>query len=80
MKSNENLVYINSQIDQIIEKALSLEEKYNELLLKAHPIHRESALNLIHYLAFRNFDIDNLQYKLLAMGLPDLANIEGHVM
>ena len=80
MKNKENLVDINSQIDQIIEKALSLEEKYNELLVKVHPIHRESALNLIHYLAFRNFDIDNLQYQLLAMGLPDLANIEGHVM
>ena len=60
MKNQENLLNINSQIDQIINKALELESNYNNMIENVHPTHRKSALNLIHYLAFRSFDIDNL--------------------
>ncbi|MFC1760403.1 pyruvate kinase [Candidatus Neomarinimicrobiota bacterium] len=80
MKNQENLLNINSQIDQIINKATALESDYTNMIENVHPTHRKSALNLIHYLAFRSFDIDNLQEQLIYMGLPDLANIEGHVM
>ena len=80
MKNQENLLNINSQIDQIINKAIALESDYTNMIENVHPTHRKSALNLIHYLAFRSFDIDELQEKLIYMGLPDLANIEGHVM
>ena len=80
MKNQENLLNINSQIDQIINKAIALENDYTNMIENVHPTHRKSALNLIHYLAFRSFDIDNLQEQLIYMGLPDLANIEGHVM
>lgn len=80
MKNKEYLLNIKSQIDKIINKAIVLERDYNNLIENVHPTHRKSALNLIHYLAFRSFDIDNLQEQLIYMGLPDLANIEGHVM
>jgi pyruvate kinase len=80
MKNQEYLLNINSQIDQIINKAIALESDYTNMIENVHPTHRKSALNLIHYLAFRSFDIDNLQEQLIYMGLPDLANIEGHVM
>jgi len=80
MKNQENLLNISSQIDQIINKAIALESDYTNMIENVHPTHRKSALNLIHYLAFRSFDIDNLQEQLIYMGLPDLANIEGHVM
>lgn len=80
MKNQEKLLIINTEITQIIQKAKSLEKNYEDLISKVHPAYRESALNLAHYLAFRSFDIDELQDRLLYMGLPDLANIEGHVM
>jgi len=80
MKNQEKLLTINNQIEEIIEKAKILENNYDGMISKAHPSYRESALNLIHYLAFRSFDIDELQDRLRFMGLPDLANIEGHVM
>ena len=76
----QKLQSINSQIEEIIAKAKELELNNNDLISKVHPVYRESALNLTHYLAFRSFDIDTLQDKLRYMGLPDLANIEGHVM
>lgn len=80
MKNQEYLLNINNQIVQIINKAIELESDYNIMIENVHPTHRKSALNLIHYLAFRSFDIDKLQEQLIYMGLPDLANIEGHVM
>lgn len=80
MKKQEKLLTVNNQIEEIINKTKVLENNYDDLILKVHPAYRESALNLIHYLAFRSFDIDKLQDRLRYMGLPDLANIEGHVM
>ena len=80
MKNQEELIAINNRIAEIIEKAIVLEKNYEDLISKVNPIYRESALNLTHYLAFRSFDIDELQDKLRSNGLPDLASIEGHVM
>ena len=80
MTNREKLLEINKQIDEIINSAKSLEKKYDDLIQTAHPSYRESALNLVHYLAFRSFDIDKLQDRLRYMGFPDMANIEGHVM
>ena len=80
MKNQKKLIIISNQIEEIIEKAKVLENNFKLQLSKVHPIYSESALNLIHYLAFRSFDIDKLQYKLRLMGLPSLSHIEGHVM
>ncbi len=80
MNNQEKLLIINDQIQEIINKAKTLENNYDDLISKVHPSYRESALNLTHYLAFRSFDIDELQDRLKNMGLPDLANTEGHVM
>lgn len=80
MKNQEKLSDISNQIEEIIHKAKSLQRDNDDLISKVHPIYRESAINLTHYLAFRSFDIDDLQDKLRYMGLPNLANIEAHVM
>jgi pyruvate kinase len=76
----ESLVAIQSQVEIIIEKARELEKKYKDQISAVHSIYRKSALNLIHYLAFRSFDIDQLQDRLREQGLPSLTNIDGHVM
>ncbi len=80
MKKQEKLLIVNDKIDKVLKKAKTMEKNYDYLIHKVHPGYRESASNLIHYLAFRSFDIDDLQNRLRYMGLPDLANIEGHVM
>jgi pyruvate kinase len=79
-KIEEKLAGLNDQLEAIILKANALEYDYGHLIAKVHPSYHECALNLTHYLAFRSFDIDDLQEELHFMGLPDLANIEGHVM
>jgi len=80
MTNREKLLNINEQIEEIIEKARSLESDYTNLIQRVHPAYHQSAINLLHYLALRSFDIDDLQRRLKNMGFPDLSNIEGHVM
>ncbi|NLX71692.1 MAG: hypothetical protein GXY94_00090 [Bacteroidales bacterium] len=74
------LELIQVQLEEIMHKAGKLEAEYADRLSSVHPNYRESASNLLHYLAFRSFDIGELQQRLRYLGLPDLANIEGHVM
>lgn len=81
MKLQEDtLQSINNQISSIILKAKEMEVRYLAEISGVHPIYTKSASNLIHYLAFRSFDIDILQDRLRDQGLPSLTNIEGHVM
>jgi pyruvate kinase len=74
------LEIIDQQIIDIIKKAKTLEETYFMDISQVDPVYTKSAQNLIHYLAFRSFDIASLQDKLRKLGLPSLTNIEGHVM
>ena len=75
-----NLEIIDNQVSEIIQKAQELEMKYIAEISSVHPIYQKSAQNLVHYLAFRSFDIDIMQEKLRELGLPSLTNIEGHVL
>lgn len=81
MIANElKLQSLNQQINEIIEKIREVENNYTQEIEKVHPIYRKSALNLVHYLGFRSFDIDKLQDQLRDLGLPSLSNVEAHVM
>jgi pyruvate kinase len=49
-------------------------------LEEVHPDYRESARNLLHYLALRRRDLRPLQLRLAAIGLSSLGRAESHVM
>ena len=76
----EKLESIDFQIELILTKINELENKYEHEISQVDPIYKKSALNLVHYLAFRNFDVAKLQDELRDVGLPSLSNIEAHVM
>lgn len=44
------------------------------------PNYRESARNLLHYLALRRRDLRPLQQRLAALGLSSLGRAESHVL
>lgn len=75
----EQINSLSEQIEAILHKALEMEQIYAAELANVHPVYKKSALNLIHYLAFRSFDIIELQEELRNNGLPSLSNIESHV-
>ena len=70
MLSDCNL--IKQQVDEIIEKIKEIENNYTREIENVHPIYRKSALNLVHYLGFRSFDIDDLQDQLRDLRITQL--------
>ncbi len=76
----DKLLAINLHIEEIIEKIKEMEINFAEEISLVNPVYRKSALNLIHYLGLRSFDIDQLQDQLRDLGLPSLSNAESHVM
>jgi pyruvate kinase len=46
----------------------------------AHPSHRRSAANFVHYLELRRHDVRDLQARLAAVGLSSLGRSEAHVL
>lgn len=52
----------------------------SERLGEVHPQFRESARNLLHYLALRRRDLRPLQQRLASLGLSSLGRAESHVL
>ena len=67
-------------VAQLRHAALAAEEEFAGLLECAAPESRESARNLVHYLAVRRHDVRPLQDELRALGLSSLGRMEAHVM
>jgi pyruvate kinase len=67
-------------VTELRKNALSLEEELADLLQKTSPNCRESAYNLVHYLAIRRHDLRELQRELIRLGLSSLGRMEAHVM
>jgi len=80
ISKKDRLQALHQQIEEIINKIREIETNYTEDIENVHPVYGKSALNLVHYLGFRNFDIDKLQDELRDLGLPSLSNVEAHVM
>lgn len=51
-----------------------------ERLDEVHPNYRDSARNLLHYLALRRRDLRPLQHRLATLGLSSLGRAESHVL
>jgi pyruvate kinase len=81
MKIKERLVReMIDQIEEIILSANELENKWNEKIMLVTPGFRQSAVNLIHYMALREHDLSALQENLHDFGLTPFDRIEPHVM
>lgn len=76
----ENIKDMLRQVEEIIEKAMELEEQYKEQLERVHPGFQQSARNLVYYRAMRSDDIRGLQKRLGWMGVSRLAKAESHTL
>jgi pyruvate kinase len=57
-----------------------VEQRFNPELRCLHDIHRQSAINLLHYLTLRRHDLRALQEQLASYGLSSLGRSESHVI
>jgi pyruvate kinase len=59
---------------------LGVAKDSRDALAQVHPSHRESAENLLHYIALRSRDLRPLQRRLARVGLSSLGRAESHVL
>lgn len=78
--TTEKLQEISNLIDLYLAKIDEFELQYQTQIENVHANYRESAKNLIHYLALRSFDIDVFQKKLNDIGLPNTTSSESSVL
>ena len=67
-------------VDELRRAALAAEQEFAAELDATAPSMRESAYNLVHYLAVRRHDVRELQDELARLGLSSLGRMEAHVM
>ncbi len=67
-------------VEELRRAALTAEEEFGPELEAVAPSMRESAYNLVHYLAVRRHDVRQLQDELVRLGLSSLGRLEAHVM
>jgi pyruvate kinase len=71
---------VSAQLESICACAADFEIRYADELAAVHPNFRDSAKNLVHYLALRQTDIRVLQEDLAILGLSSLGRAERDVM
>ena len=67
-------------VEELRLAALAAELEFATQLDATTPALRESAYNLVHYLAVRRHDVRELQDHLIRLGLSSLGRMEAHVM
>jgi pyruvate kinase len=67
-------------VEELRRSALAAEQEFAAELELVAPSMRESAFNLVHYLAVRRHDVRQLQDELTGLGLSSLGRMEAHVM
>lgn len=79
----ENIIEIKPLLAVLtdIRKAMvAAERKHQSYIDKVQPHYRDSARNLIHYLALRSFDLRDIQWQLSSLGMSSLGHSERYTM
>jgi pyruvate kinase len=71
---------IIQEVEEIIAFVGEQEREKMDLIDQVQLHYRESARNLIHYMALRSFDIRGLQEKLSHLGISAIAHCEAYVL
>ena len=80
MTKSEKIARAIARLERIGEQCEAFESRFAAQLAAVHPEYRESAHNLVHYLALREGDIRDIQEVLATLGLSSLGRAERNVM
>jgi pyruvate kinase len=67
---------LRAELAALCDAMTAMERRYARHVRAAHPLHRDSARNLLHYLALRQRDLRALQQSLRRLGLSSLEKGE----
>ena len=76
---SNDLANLIEQLANIRSEMLTLEKEFSQEISYVHSVHRDSARNLLHYMALRRHDLRQLQTKLASYGLSSLGRSESQV-
>jgi len=79
-RSHAALIELARELARIEKGLVALEKKMRDQIEAASPDRRESARNLVHYVALRQLDLRELQTQLAQRGLSSLGRSESYVM
>lgn len=80
MPESDKIAVADAQLREIEKRCQASESRFAAELQAVHPEYRDSARNLVHYLALRESDIRELQDNLAALGLSSLDRAERNVL
>ena len=78
--ADQELAALEIELLHLREALLNAEAAHADEIAAAHPRHRRSAANLVHYVELRRHDVRDLQGRLAEFGLSSLGRSEGHVL
>jgi len=78
-QDKQPLEEIINKLEDVLLSAEKLTRTYADDLDKIHPAYKQSAQNLILYLAFRQLDFDNIKEVLESFGISQLTKDERHI-
>ncbi len=76
----QDLTTLIDKIKKVLEYVLRAEQRAGAALSEVHPHYRESARNLVHYMALRSFDLREVQEELSMLSISSLGHSEGYTM
>ncbi len=79
-EQDASLVGVARELVRLKDKLRELESSMRSALDQVFPDRRESAKNLVHYVALRQHDLRDLQVRLAQLGLTSLGRSESCVM
>jgi pyruvate kinase len=74
------LAALYDKVQELIERLQEAERRFAAVIDSVDARYRESARNLVHYVAIRHVDLRELQIELARWGLSSLGRMEAHVM
>src|SRR5688572_29365288 len=77
--TRDSLQHLTDELSEIRLDLQAAETRFSEYLRDVSPARRDSARNLLHYLALRRRDLRPLQGTLASLGLSSLGRAESHV-
>jgi len=79
MDTNDVKILI-AKLTEILDFAKAEEEAQAHVLEGIQPAYRESARNLMHYMALRTFDLRDIQEQLSSLSVSSLGHSEGYTL
>jgi pyruvate kinase len=75
-----DLTALEADVRHLRDCLVAAELAHADEIAAAHPLHRRSAANLVHYVELRSHDIRDLQTRLALVGLSSLGRSEPYVL